>query len=140
MTPDLTDRVEQGRQAIAIARLQGLDTQVWEEHLNLLVEAEQQLLMAWASELGEAEVMLATPITYLETSLRPITTTQVSRASRTYLKTVATAKIHRATGGWGRFTPEWWSRQANEALGALKALRSAMAEAYEGVQSWASVV
>ena len=129
MTPDLTDRVEQGRQAIAIARLQGLDTQVWEEHLNLLVEAEQQLLMAWASELGEAEVMLATSITYLETSLRPISTTQVSRATRTYLKTVAMAKIHRTAGGWGRFTPEWWAGQANEAIDALKALQSAMSEA-----------
>ena len=135
MTPDLTDRVEQGRQAIAIARLQGLDTQVWEEHLNLLVEAEQQLLMAWASEFGEVEVMLATSITYLETSLRPITTTQVSRASRTYLKTVATAKIHRATGGWGRFTSEWWEEQSTEALGALKALRSAMAKASGDDQS-----
>ena len=132
MTPDLTDRVEQGRQAIAIARLQGLDTQVWEEHLNLLVEAEQQLLMAWAAEFAEADVTLATSITYLESPLRQIATTQVSRATRTYLKTVAMAKIHRATGGWGRFTPEWWSRQANEALGALKALRSAMAEANGG--------
>ena len=132
MPPELTDRVEQGRQAIAIARLQGLDTQVWEEHLDLLVEAEQQLLMAWASEFGEVEVMLATSITYLETSLRPITTTRVSQSIRRYLKTVASAAIHRATGGWGRFTSEWWEGQANEALGALKALRSAMAEANGG--------
>jgi hypothetical protein len=135
MTPDLTDRVEQGRQAIAIARLQGLDTQVWEEHLNLLVEAEQQLLMAWAAEFAEADVTLATPITYLETSLRPITTAQVSQSIRRYLKTVASAAIHRTTGGWGRFTSEWWEGQANESLGALKALRSAMAEANVGDQS-----
>ena len=132
MTPDLTDRVEQGRQAIAIARLQGLDTQVCDEHLGLLMEAEQQLLMAWAAEFAEADVTLATPITYLETSLRPITTAQVSQSIRRYLKTVASAAIHRATGGWGRFTPEWWDGQANEALGALKALRSAMAEASGG--------
>ena len=135
MTPDLTDRVEQGRQAIAIARLQGIDAQVWEEHLNLLVEAEQQLLMAWAAEFAEADVTLVTPITYLETSLRPITTAQVSQSIRRYLKTVASAAIHRATGGWGRFTSEWWEGQSTEALGALKALRSAMAEASGDDQS-----
>ena len=128
MTPDLTDRVEQGRQAIAIARLQGLDTQVWEEHLNLLVEAEQQLLMAWAAEFAEADVTLATPITYLETSLRPITTAQVSQSVRSYLKTVASAEIQRATGVWKEYPQEWWDEQANQALGALKALRSAMAD------------
>ena len=135
MTPELTDRVEQGHQAIAIARLQGIDTQVWEEHLNLLVIAEQQQLLAWAAEFAEADVTLVSPITYLETSLRSITTAQVSQSMRTYLKTVASAAIHRATGGWGRFTSEWWAEQANEALGALKALRSAMAEANAGDQS-----
>ena len=135
MTPELTDRVEQGHQAIAIARLQGIDTQVWEEHLNLLVIAEQQQLLAWAAEFAEADVTLVSPITYLETSLRPITTAQVSQSIRRYLKTVASAAIHRTTGGWGRFTPEWWAEQANEALGALKALRSAMAEANVGDQS-----
>ena len=132
MAQRLADRVEQGRRAIAIARGQGLDTHEWEEHLNQLVEAEQQQLLAWAAEVAESDVTLATPITYRETPLRPITTTQVFRVARTYLKTVAMAKIHHATGGWGRFTPEWWSRQANEALGALKALRSAMAEANGG--------
>ena len=132
MAQKLADRVEQGRRAIAIARGQGLDTHEWEEHLNQLVEAEQQQLLAWAAEVAEAGVTLATPITYRETPLRPITTTQVFRVARTYLKTLARAKIHRTTDGWGRFTAEWWDGQANEALGALKALRSAMAEANGG--------
>ena len=135
MAQKLADRVEQGRRAIAIARGQGLDTHEWEKHLNQLVEAEQQQLLAWAAEFAEADVTLATSITYLESPLRQIATTEVSRATRTYLKTVAMAKIHRATGGWGRFPPEWWAGQANEAMDALKALRSAMAEANAGDQS-----
>ena len=132
MAQKLADRVEQGRRAIAIARGQGLDTHEWEEHLNQLVEAEQQQLLAWAAEVAESGVTLATPITYRETSLRPITTAQVSRVTRTYLKTLARAKIHRATGGWKEYPPEWWDGQANQALGALKALRTAMAEANGG--------
>jgi len=129
MAQKLTDRVEQGRRAIAIARGQGLDTHEWEDHLSRLVEAEQQQLLAWAAEVAEADVTLVAPITYLETSLRPITTTRVSQSIRRYLKTMASAEIHHATGGWGRFTPEWWAGQANEAIDALKALRSAMVQA-----------
>ena len=128
----LAENISVGRKSIATARQRGIDTSGWEA---VLADLEQQQLLAWAAEVAEADVTLATPITYRETPLRPITTTQVSRVTRTYLKTVAMAKIHRATGGWGRFTPEWWSRQANEALGALKALRSAMAEANAGDQS-----
>ena len=132
MAHKLADRVEQGRRAITIARGQGLDTHDWEDHLSRLVEAEQQQLLAWAAEVAEADVTLVAPITYLETSLRPITTTQVSQSIRRYLKTMASAEIDRATGGWGRFAPEWWAVQTNEALDALKALRSAMAEASGG--------
>ncbi len=78
---------------------------------------------------------LAIPITYRETPLRPITTTQVSQSVRSYLKTVASAEIQRATGVWKEYPQEWWDEQANQALGALKALRSAMAEANAGDQS-----
>ena len=132
MAQRLADRVEQGRRAIAIARGQGLDTHEWEGHLNRLVEAEQQHLLAWAAEVAEADVTLVSPITYRETSLRPITTSQVSQSIRRYLKTIASAEIHRATGGWKNYPPEWWDGQANQALGALKALRSAMAEVSGG--------
>ena len=67
-----------------------------------------------------------------QSALRPITTTQVSQSIRRYLKTMASAEIHRATGGWKEYRPEWWDGQANQALGALKALRTAMAEANGG--------
>ena len=121
----LAKSISIGRKSIAAARQRGIDTSGWEA---VLADLERQQLMLWASELGQADKTLAIPITYRETPLRPITTTQVSQSVRRYLKTVASAEIHRATGGWGRFTPEKWDEQANQALGALKALRSAMAD------------
>ena len=128
----LAENISVGRKSIATARQRGVDTSGWEA---VLADLEQQQLLAWAAEFAEADVTLVSPITYLETSLRPITTAQVSQSIRRYLKTVASAAIHRTTGGWGRFTSEWWEGQANESLGALKALRSAMAEANVGDQS-----
>ena len=125
----LAENISVGRKSIATARQRGVDTSGWEA---VLADLEQQQLLAWAAEVAESDVTVATPITYRETSLRPITTAQVSRVTRTYLKTVAMAKIHRTTGGWKNYPPEWWDGQANEALGALKALRSAMAEANGG--------
>ena len=118
-----------GRKSIAAARQRGIDTSEWE---SVLADLERQQLMLWASELGQADMTLAIPITYRETPLRPITTTQVSQSIRRYLKTVARAEIHRATGGWKEYPQEWWDGQANQALGALKALRTAMAEANGG--------
>ena len=128
----LAENISIGRKSIAAARQRGIDTSEWEA---VLADLERQQLMFWASELGQADMTLAIPITYRETPLRPITTTQVSQSVRRCLKTVARAEIHRATGGWGRFTPEWWDGQANQALGALKALRSAMADAESGEAS-----
>ena len=128
----LAENISVGRKSIATARQRGIDTSGWEA---VLVDLERQQLMLWASELGQADKTLATPITYREAPLRPITTTQVFRVARTYLKTLARAKIHRTTDGWGRFTAEWWDGQSNEAIGALKALRSAMAEANRGDRS-----
>jgi len=121
----LSENISIGRKSIIAARQRGIDTSGWEAVLD---DLERQQLLSWASELAETDKTLARPIRYLETSLTPITTTQVSQSIRRYLKTVASAEIQRATGGQGRFTPEWWDEQANQALGALKALRSAMAD------------
>ena len=125
----LAENISVGRKSIATARQRGIDTSGWEA---ILADLEQQQLLAWAAEVAESDVTLATPITYRETPLRPISTTQVSQSIRRYLKTVESAAIHRATGGWKKYPPEWWNGQANQALGALKALRSAMAEASGG--------
>ena len=123
----LAENISIGRKSIAAARQRGIDTSVWEA---VLADLERQQLMFWASELGQADMTLAIPITYQETPLRPITTTQVSQTLRRYLKTVARAEIHRATGGWKYYPPEWWDGQANQALGGLKALRVAMADVH----------
>ena len=121
----LAKNIAIGRKSIAAARQRGIDTSGWEA---VLADLEQQQLLAWAAEVAESDLTLATPITYRETPLRPITTSQVSQSIRRYLKTIASAAIHRATGGWKEYPPEWWDEQANQALGALKALRSAMAD------------
>ena len=125
----LAENISVGRKSIATARQRGIDTSGWEA---VLADLEQQQLLAWAAEVAESDLTLATPITYRETPLRPITTSQVSQSIRRYLKTIASAEIHRATGGWKEYPPEWWDGQANQALGALKALRTAMAEANGG--------
>ena len=128
----LAENISVGRKSIAAARQRGIDTSGWEA---VLADLEQPQLLAWAAEVAEADLTLATPITYRETPLRPITTSQVSQSIRRYLKTIASAEIHRATGGWKEYPPEWWDGQANEALGALKALRIAMADADRGEAS-----
>ena len=125
----LAENISVGRKSIATARQRGIDTSGWEA---VLADLEQQQLLAWAAEVAESDLTLATPITYRETPLRPITTSQVSQSIRRYLKTIASVEIHRATGGWKEYPPEWWNGQANQALGALKALRTAMAEANGG--------
>jgi len=38
MAQGLADRVEQGQKAIALARVRGLDTQAWEDHLQEIVQ------------------------------------------------------------------------------------------------------
>ena len=101
----LAENISIGRKSIEAARQRGIYTSGWEA---VLADLERQQLMLWASELGQADMTLATPITYRETPLRPISTTQVSQSVRRYLKTVASAEIHRAAGARGRFTPGRW--------------------------------
>ena len=79
----LAENISVGRKSIATARQRGIDTSGWEA---VLVDLERQQLMLWASELGQADKTLAIPITYRETPLRPITTSQVSQSIRRYLK------------------------------------------------------
>jgi len=105
-----------------------LDTKLWEEHLAQLLSIEISHLLSWAAEVAEADMILETPITYLETSLTPITTTHISFHAREYLKSLSMAEINSATGGWSWFTPEWWGEHGNQALGALKALRFVVAD------------
>ena len=93
----LAENISVGRKSIATARQRGVDTSGWEA---VLADLEQQQLLAWAAEVAESDMTLVSPITYLETPLRPITTTQVSQSIRRYLTTVARSELNRATGGW----------------------------------------
>jgi hypothetical protein len=73
--------------------------------------------------------VLQQPVQFLETPLRPYSTTEVGRYCREKLRFLALARSNRATGGWGRFTPDWWREMEAEALQALSALKTATEEA-----------
>ena len=84
-------------------------------------------LLAWACQLAEQGSVLQDPVHFIEQPLRGITTDRVSYYATVYLREISSAHIHRRIGGWGHFTPEWWSEREREALGALEALREAIA-------------
>jgi hypothetical protein len=50
----------------------------------------------------------------------------VGRYCREKLRFLALARSNLVTGGWGRFTPEWWREMEAEALQALSALKAAI--------------
>ncbi len=85
-------------------------------------------LLAWAAQAAEAGLTLSSPVHFLETPLRPCTTTDVGRYCREQLKFLSLARSNKATGGWGQFTPEWWNRMGEEAIEALAALKAAANE------------
>jgi hypothetical protein len=86
-------------------------------------------LLAWAAHAAEVGLTLPEVVQFWETSLRQITTAQVGRYCRDQLKYLSLARSNRATGGWGRFTPEWWQGMGAKALQALSAIKAAMEEA-----------
>ncbi len=81
-------------------------------------------LLAWASELAEKDLVLSSPVTYIEAPLRKVTTKRISWYAAHYLKTIAAAWFYRQYPHlcWGQWTPEWWHEREEEALGALAAL------------------
>jgi hypothetical protein len=83
-------------------------------------------LLAWASELAEKGTILAEPVTFIEAPLRRISTIRVSHHASIHLRTVTMARTNQVTGGWGKFTREWWREQEQAALNASAALRNAM--------------
>jgi hypothetical protein len=83
-------------------------------------------LLAWAARAAEDGLVTPHPVQFLETPLRPYTTTEVGRYCREKLRFLALARSNLVTGGWGRFTPEWWREMEAEALQALSALKAAI--------------
>ena len=94
-------------------------------------QGESANLLAWAAGAAEAGLTLQEPILFLETPLRPYTTTEVGRYCRDRLRFLSMAQSNRVTGGWGRFPPEWWTEMESKGIAALAALKSATDEATE---------
>ncbi len=85
-------------------------------------------LLAWAAHAAETGLTLAEPVRFLETTLRPYTTTGVGRYCRDQLKYLSAARSNRDTGGWGMFTPAWWTEMEANSIEALTALKAAIDE------------
>ncbi len=83
-------------------------------------------LLSWAAQAAEVGLTLPEPVHFLETPLRPYNTAEVGRYCRDQLTAIAMARSNRVTGGWGRFTPEWWSEIEVNSIEALVALRAMM--------------
>jgi hypothetical protein len=86
-------------------------------------------VLAWAAQAAETGLTLGEPVRFLETPLQPYTTDEVGRYCQDQLKYLSLARSNRITGGWGRFTPEWWQEMEAKALQALSALKAATEEA-----------
>ena len=100
-----------------------------ETSANLPTTLEQRdtaNLLAWAAQAAEVGLTLPEPVHFLETPLRPFTTTEVGRYCRDHLKLLSLARSNRVTGGWGRFTPEWWIEMEGKTIEALAALKAAI--------------
>ena len=88
---------------------------------------ETERLLAWSSELADADLELPSPVTYIEAPLRTVSTERVSWYAGHYLRTIAYARLSQATGGWGSWTPGWWKQIENDAVTALQGLREGLA-------------
>ena len=123
MSRTLAEDIDRGRTAIGLARQQGRDTARWE---LILAGLERQDLLAWASELAEQDLILATSICFAEEPLRPIAITEVSRYAVTNLRFIANAGLEKQLGGWDIWKSDWWTEREHAALGSLAALRIAL--------------
>ncbi|HIN06448.1 MAG TPA: hypothetical protein EYM65_09465 [Dehalococcoidia bacterium] len=85
-------------------------------------------VLAWAAHAAETAITLLEPVHFLETPLRPYTTAEVGRYCRDRLRCLAMARSNKVTGGWGRFTPEWWNDMEDQSIQALTALKATIDE------------
>ena len=123
MTRTRTENIARGRQAIALARRQAIDTASWEESLAHL---ERQDILSWASKVSEEDLVLAEGVTFVEEPLRPVTVTKVSQYVGDRLRFIVHAHFQQRTGGIGRWLPPWWEEREKACIGALTSLRTAM--------------
>jgi hypothetical protein len=90
------------------------------------VPPDTEHLLAWASEIAEQDLVLLMPVRHLDAPLCTVTTQRVSYYTSLYLREISYARLQQRTGGWGRFTPEWFKEQEKGAIQALTALREAI--------------
>lgn len=89
-------------------------------------EADESVLLAWATGLSEQELVLDEPVNFVEAPLRSVATSKASWYAAHYLKTISYSRLQQQSGGWHLWTPEWWKEREQEALGALAALKQAL--------------
>ena len=130
MTRTLTENIARGRQAIALARRQAIDTASWEESL---VDLERQEILSWATEVSEQDIVLVEGVTFVEEPLRPVTVTKVSQYVGDRLRFIIHAHFQQRTGGMGRWLPSWWKEREEASIGALFSLRNAMTDPDEHI-------
>ena len=126
MSLGITDRVELGRRAIALASRKGIDTESWAEHLYQLLAIEYSQLLGWAAQLAELEVILPMPVTYIDGSFKEVRTSHISRAIRSQLNTVVAAKLSDWPSVYQPFTLHLWDVKRKEAIESLKSLQDAV--------------
>ena len=83
-------------------------------------------ILGWAWELAESDVVLEAPVTYVETPLRRLTTVRVSEHAARHLRTIGLARVHEEAGGWSPWTSDWWQSRTEDAVRALRSLRTAL--------------
>ena len=88
--------------------------------------SDVRVLLAWATELSEQDLVLTAHVSYLEVPRRTITTERVSFYATHYLRTITSARIGQHAGGWGMFNGQWHKEREIEAITALAALRDAI--------------
>ena len=123
MTRTLTENIARGRQAIALARRQAIDTASWEESL---ADLERQEILAWASEVCEQGLVLPEGVAFVEEPLCTVTVTKVSQYVGDRLRFIIHAHFQQRTGGMGRWLPSWWKEREEASIGFLISIRSAM--------------
>lgn len=113
------DRGDAAREAVS--DVNETSPQLWIGH-----GARTDHLLAWAAELAEQDVVLKKPVSFVEAPLRRVTTDRASDHANRYLRVVAAARIRQESGGHPPYTGSWWQERADEAMGALAAMREAM--------------
>lgn len=124
-TPPLETPVEPRARLIASEGLVGAPQESAGDHL---LDPGRGDLVNWARGLATQGSVTSRPLHFMEKPLVPVWVDRVSAYAACQLTTIVSASIHKKTGTWGAWTPEWWTEREDEAFGALEALRQSLEE------------